>query len=351
MLGNKDLLDVTHLSKTNPHTPAMDTAKKLGLENPDKPYYAILNPSNGKGVEITPDMVNIGQLSKNPEALKKAIKSVDTPRLYGAKKGQAVINTTDAILTHAGFGKATKESPNLVPASASDKAKAKILASHLVNNFDKTPIAEFESKFKALAEQAPDNFVFTNPVSGFKMSFQKHNLENYQVAVKDSKGEPFRISIRSPGSANLSQSTNSMMPLFVQSMDAAVKDYVTVKLKNPYTKHDAFAVPKIKGKKEGQKTAVETLKKTVAEAYTAINKANPIGSLAKQMMQQHRALVGKQVRDRSIKSNKRPKYKMYTMDDYNKSVKAINNALNNFFPSGKPPAINIPPDSGHLELE
>lgn len=342
MTGDKELLDATRLSMRNPKTPAMATAAKLGLHEVDKPYYALLNPSNGKGTEITKSMVNIGNLANNPEGIKKVVKSVDTPRLYGARATGTVKGATKEILTQAGFDKTNRP-------TAADKVKATTLATALVKNFEQTPIAQFEAKFKDLAAQAPDNFVYTNPVNGFKMSFQKHDTVSVRVDVKDEKGDPFKIAIRTPGTPSLSKSKTAMMPLFVQSYDAAVKDYVTATLKNPYTKHDAFAVTKQKSKNEGVTVEVEKLKKTVADAYMKINKANPIGDLAAQMKRQHEALIGKSVR--SGGTTKRPKYKIYTVDDYNKSVKAINNAVNNFFPNGKPPLINIPPNSGHLEYE
>jgi hypothetical protein len=139
------------------------------------------------------------------------------------------------------------------------------------------------------------------------------------------------------------------MPLFVQSFDAAVKDIVTVNLNNPYTKHDAFAVTRKAGSREGTDVKVEKLKATVAGAYMKIHKANPIKDLGEQMKKQWKSQIGKTVVIGGTAKN--PKRKLYTADDYVKTVKKIDNAVNNFFPSGKPPSISIPPDTGHLELE
>jgi hypothetical protein len=339
MTGNQELLDAVKLSKNNPQTPAMATAAKLGLKEPDKPYYALLNPSNGKGVEITKDMINIGNLANNPSGIKDVVKSVDTPRLYGARSTGTVKGATKEILKQAGLTKPTPE----------ERAKATTLAKNLVNNFKETPIAQFEEKFKLMAKEMPNNFVYTNPVSGFRMAFQKHAVETYRPEMTDSAGKKFRMTVQTPGNPSLAQSRNSTMPLFVQSFDAAVKDYVTVSLNNPYTKHDAFAVPRSVGSRNGLPKSVDKLKATVADAYTKINRANPIGDLAKQMKAQWEKQIGKNVRVGGTTKN--PTYKLYTRSDYEKTVKKINNALNNFFPGNRPPSISIPPDTDHLELE
>jgi len=349
MTGNQELLNAVKLSKTNPKTPAMATAEKLGLKEPDKPYYALLNPSNGKGKEITRDMMDIGNLLSNPSGMKDVVKKVDTPRLYGARASGTVNGATKEILKQAGFGTPTKENPKLKPATTADKAKAKALATTLVNNFKETPIAQFEEKFKGMAKEMPNNFVYTNPVSGFRMSFQKHAIEPYRPMMKDDNGKEFKMSIRTPGEPSPLKSRNSTMPLFVQSFDAAVKDIVTVNLNNPYTKHDAFAVTRKAGSREGTDVKVEKLKATVAGAYMKIHKANPIKDLGEQMKKQWKSQIGKTVVIGGTAKN--PKRKLYTADDYVKTVKKIDNAVNNFFPSGKPPSISIPPDTGHLELE
>lgn len=349
MTGNQELLNAVKLSKTNPKTPAMDTATKLGLKEPDKPYYALLNPSNGKGTEITRDMMNIGTLLSNPSGMKDVVKKVDTPRLYGARASGTVKGATKEILKQAGFGTPTKEKPNLKLATAADKAKATALATTLVKNFKETPIAQFEEKFKSMAKEMPNNFVYTNPVSGFRMAFQKHENEAYRPRMKDDTGKAFQMSIRTPGEPSPAKSRNSTMPLFVQSFDAAVKDVVTVKLNNPYTKHDAFAVTRQVSGREGTPKAVEKLKTTVAGAYEQINKANPIKDLGDQMKSQWKSQIGKTVVVGGTAKN--PKRKLYTVADYDKTVKNIDTAVKNFFPSGKPPAISIPSDTGHLELE
>jgi hypothetical protein len=351
MTGNQELLNAVKLSKTNPKTPAMATAAKLGLTEPDKPYYALLNPSNGKGKEITRDMMNIGNLLSNPKGMKDVVKKVDTPRLYGARENGTINGATKEILKQAGFGNPTKENPSLKPATAVDKAKAKALATTLVKNFRETPIAQFEEKFKGMAKEMPNNFVYTNPVSGFRMSFQKHENEAYRPRMKANDGKEFQMSIKTPGEPSPLKSRNSTMPLFVQSFDAAVKDIVTVKLNNPYTKHDAFAVPKVAARtaREGTPGAVKKLKATVAGAYEQINRVNPIKDLGEQMKKQWKGQIGKTVVIGGTAKN--PKRKLYTADDYVKTVKNIDNAVNNFFPKGKPPAISIPPDTGHLELE
>jgi hypothetical protein len=350
MTGNQELLDSVRLSRNNPKTPAMATATKLGLKEPDKPYYSLLNPANGKGKEITRDMMNIGNLLSNPRGIKEVVKAVDTPRLYGARASGTIKGTTKTILSAAGFGTPTKDSPNLKPATAADKAKAKALATTLVSNFKETPIAQFEEKFKGMAKEMPNNFVYTNPVSGFRMSFQKHENEAYRPRMKDDSGKAFQMSIRTPGEPSPAKSRNSTMPLFVQSFDAAVKDIVTVKLNNPYTKHDAFAVARKAGSDEGTPAAVKKLKATVASAYEQINRVNPIKDLGEQMKAQWKKQIGKSVVIGGTAKNPK-RLPVYTKADYEKTVKNIDNAVNNFFPKGKPPAISIPPDTGHLELE
>lgn len=342
MTGNQELLDSVRLGRGGKvaETDAIRTAKKLGIEHPDKPYYAILNQKKNGGHEITKDDLAIGTLMSNKENIKKVVKAVDTPRLYGGKPGQTILSTTKEILNRAGHD-ASKGEP---PPSIETKAKARALATKLVQNFDSTPIAKFEKSFNQLAKEMPDNFVYTNPVNGFKMAFQKHDMVATRVALKDQNGAAFNINIRTPGEVNTGRSKSSAMPLFVQSFDAAVKDHVATKLKNPMSKHDAFAVT--------SGSQVNVLKKTVADAYTKIHKANPIKDLAEQMKRQLEKQIGSPVR---IGGNRKIGYKYRTLTkvEYVKHVKRINNAVNNFpgFSNGKPPSVVIPPYTDHLELE
>ena len=337
MTGDKALLKSVRLQPGAIDSPAVQTAKKLNIPHPDKPYYAILNPG-GNGREITRDMLDIGGLADNPSEIKKIVKLVDTPRLYGARAAGTARGVESEIIKRAGFGKDN-------PASAEVKSKAKLLATTLVNNFGETPMAQFEAKFKGLAKEVPDNFVYTNPVNGFRMSFQKHDVSVYRGFLKTDDGKEVRATARYPDEPNKNKSTNSAMPLFVQSMDAAVKDEIMVRLKNPFSKHDAFAVDRRKGE-----AAVKELRQVAADAYTKINRANPIGDLGEQMKKQWKAQIGSEVRYGGTRK-KGYKYKIFTQADYDKKVTAINNAVNNFFPSGKPPSVTIPGNTDHLELE
>jgi hypothetical protein len=276
----------------------------------------------------------------NKEDIKKVIKAVDTPRLYGARANGTIQNTTKEIIKRSGFD--TSKGQPSPPNEIQDKAKA--LATKLVNNFEKTPIARFEKSFKTLAKEMPDNFVYTNPVNGFKMAFQKHDMVSTRANVLDQDGNPFKISIRTPGEANPSQSRNSAMPLFVQSFDAAVKDAVATKLKNPYSKHDAFGIT--------NSSQLRPLKETVAAAYQKIHDTNPINDMARQMKAQLERQIGSPVR---VGGSKRLgyKYKTYTKAMYEKQVQNIDNAVNGFpgFSNGKPPPIRVPSTGDHLEYE
>ena len=342
MTGNQELLDSVRLGKGGKvaETPAMKTAKALKIPHPDKPYYAILNQSKNGGVEIKPSDLDIGTLMRDKENIKKVVKAVDTPRLYGARASGTINNTTKEILKRSGYD--TSKGQPAAPKEMQDKAKA--LATKLVNNFEKTPIAQFEKSFKGLAKQMPDNFVYTNPVNGFKMAFQKHDMVSTRANVVDQDGKPFKISIRTPGEANPSQSRNSAMPLFVQSFDAAVKDAVATKLKNPYSKHDAFAIT--------NSSQLRPLRETVADAYQKIHNANPINDMARQMKAQLARQIGSPVR---VGGSKRLgyKYKTYTKVMYAKQALEINKAVNAFpgFSNGKPPPIKVPSTGDHLEFE
>jgi hypothetical protein len=341
MTGNQELLDSVKLGRGGKvkETPAIATAKKLGIEHPEKPYYAILNQKKNGGTEITADDLDIGTLMKDKGNIKKVVKAVDTPRLYGGRPGQTILSTTQTILDKAGYGNDSKNIPT--PAI---KEKAKSLATKLVNNFDLTPIAKFEKGFNEVAKLMPDNFVYTNPINGFKMAFQKHDMVSTRVALKDQNGNPFKISIRTPGEVNTQQSKSSAMPLFVQSFDAAVKDEVAVRLKNVMSKHDAFAITST--------SQLPKLRETVASAYTKIHKADPINDLARQMKAQLARQIGSPVR---VGGSKRTgyKYKTYTKAMYDKQVKQINDAVKRFpgFVNGRPPSVTIPPNTDHLEFE
>jgi hypothetical protein len=341
MTGNQELLDSVKLGRGGKvkDTPAIATAKKLGIEHPEKPYYAILNQKKNGGTEITADDLDIGTLMKDKGNIKKVVKAVDTPRLYGGRPGQTILSTTQTILDKAGYGNDSKNIPT--PAI---KEKAKSLATKLVNNFDLTPIAKFEKGFNEVAKLMPDNFVYTNPINGFKMAFQKHDMVSTRVALKDQNGNPFKISIRTPGEVNTQQSKSSAMPLFVQSFDAAVKDEVAVRLKNVMSKHDAFAITST--------SQLPKLRETVASAYTKIHKADPINDLARQMKAQLARQIGSPVR---VGGSKRTgyKYKTYTKAMYDKQVKQINDAVKRFpgFVNGRPPSVTIPPNTDHLEFE
>lgn len=352
MTGNQAMLDSVRLGKDGKvtPTPAMKAAADIGIKHTDKPYYAILHPTTANPdstkplTPLTKKDFNIGGLLSKKDAegelsgVKKVVKAVDTPRLYGARSTGTIKGTTDMILTQAGY-----DSKKGKPAPVEDRIKAKILAEKLVNNFEHTPIYQFEQKFKSLAKEMPDNFVYTNPVSGFRMGFQKHNMTLTRLELKDQDNKAFAVSVRTPGEPSSLKSRNSAMPLFVQSMDAAVKDIVTVEMKNPYTKHDAFAVK--------SNAEVTKLKKVVASAYQRIHDANPINDLAAQMKKQLEKQIGKSVRAGGTKN--RPKYKIYSLDDYNKQVIKINNAVNAFpgFSNNRPPSITIPDNTGHLEYE
>jgi hypothetical protein len=307
---------------------------------------------------------------RTAEALKKASKAIFTPGTYGSNIHAAVWgeHTADpGRLASGGADNAAK----ILQTSGMTKELANKAAAQMAENFRSSPLYQFNSAFKGIMKHAPEGFVYTNPLSGFHMNFDKFKTTEAKISVNPKTGKEYKSrqtlqnSIRMPvvdktsgkpvegvkqvafpyarAERDSRGSASGAAALFIQNWDSAIMSKLGTDLKSPHTLHDAIAVPK--GKE--QKAA---LAKAVANAYNRTAKIDPIGNLVNQIKDtlKHRERLS------APKGSKPSKA-------YLKKIAALDAALKHFrsLSQQKPSAstghnlagINVPSDNAHFVEE
>jgi hypothetical protein len=365
MVGNKSMLQNSRLQEFSkdsfPYTKAL---AKVGVKADDahKPYYAntFMNAQTGKGLTEA-DFKGFGsKLGNDPKAMQAAIKDASkklfTPGTYGSK-----INTAEyTIKTGDNAGKKM-----LVSGGAANAAKilreagmswddAHNTAKKMAANFQSSPIQAFNGSFRKLISTAPEGFVYTNPMSGYRMTFDKAkatetkirpNGKKYQAALHvsaslkvDGKTRDVSIPYALPY-RNTAKTGSGAAALFIQNWDAAVISSIGINMKTAKTLHDAIAIEK-------GPNAKSDLQRAVAGAYNKVAQLRPVDDLARQIkvftLQQYKA--------------NHPNMSQKERKNLLKKIRAINAAQKNFrnvmyLPNQGPGIVNVPPKNNHFVEE
>jgi hypothetical protein len=365
MVGNKSMLQNSRLQsfgkESFPYTGAL---KKTGVDPKDahKPYYAntFMNAKTGKGLTDA-DFKGFGSSLGNDKvamkaSIKEAAKSLFTPGTYGSN-----INAAEYVL---------KTGPNagkkmLVSGGAANAAKilrnagmswddAHNTAQKMAANFQSSPIQAFNGSFRKLISTAPEGFVYTNPMSGYRMTFDKHKATETKIGANGKKFQsplhvsaslkvndvtrdvsiPYALPFR-----NTSKTGSGAAALFIQNWDSAVISSVGIQMKTANTLHDAIAIPK-------GASAKKNLQASVAGAYNRVAKLRPVDDLARQIkvftLQQYKA--------------NHPKMSQKERKNLLKKIRAINAAQKNFknvmyLPNQGPGIVKVPVNNDHFVEE
>jgi hypothetical protein len=258
-----------------------EVAKAYGVKDSgtSKPYFASLSGTNPANALKASDFegLRVGGDKRGPDGkllpkdkqdepgdpLKHVAKEIWTPSSYGSPLGKATTRAMDA-LREGGM---------------KNEALIKSTAQKMVQNFKETAMYSFTKDFKAIIKEAPANFVYTNPMSGFKMSFNEYKGRTHTLTL-DGKEVSVKLPTEIAKDKNGNQKFGSASPLFIQNWDAAVIGQLMKDMKSPYTAHDAIGI-----KKAYQKD----LNKAVVKAMNMVKNFNPLKDLTNQIMRQHSA--------------------------------------------------------------
>ena len=257
MTGDETSLKMSKLLPGDGKPPAHHSlAQKLGVseDSTAKPYFTVLSsPISGKSLDET-DFEGFNG------SLKKVAKAIWTPGSYGSKPHQMAKNV-QSLLEKGGM------KPDL----------AKATTEKMLSNFKETALYEFTPKFKDIMREAPMNFVYENPMSGFRMSFNKYKDETHRITLAGKQ-----IKARIPGEYSKIRSLNGSAALFIQNWDSAAIAELSLGVKSPYTVHDAIGISKSKG-------ALQKLNAQVARTMQKVQDIDPLKNLAQQIIKQHKA--------------------------------------------------------------
>lgn len=264
MTGDEKSLQMSKLVPSKGQAAHHDVAMKLGVskDKTSSPYYSVLSGSKGS---LTP--ADFQGLKEGH--IKDVSKSIWTPGSYGSK---AVMGGYDSM--------GVKVMKGLVDGGMKP-ALAKQTAQKMLDNFKETSLAQFAGGFKKLVNEAPENFVYENPMSGYRMSFNKHDTEKVRIRLTGPDGKPVQLRADVPTTFNKRKTGSGAAALFVQNWDSAVMSDLMLANKSPYTVHDAIGVSRNKKK-------LEDLQASVAMSMTKAQKAKPLEDLAKQILAQHK---------------------------------------------------------------
>ena len=365
MVGNKSMLQNSRLQafgkESFPYTKALE---KVGVKAEDahKPYYAntFMNAKTGKGLTEA-DFKGFGSaLGNNKEAMKSSIKdaakSLFTPGTYGSK-----INDAEFIIkTGPNAGK-----PMLVSGGAKNAAKilrdagmshndAHATAKKMAQNFQSSPIQAFNGSFRKLISTAPQGFIYTNPMSGYRMTFDKHKATETKVGPDGKKYQaPLRVitNLKVDGVTkdvsipyalpfrNTSKTGSGAAALFIQNWDSAVISHIGIKMNTANTLHDAIALPK-------GASAKTKLQSSVASAYNTVASLRPVDDLARQI----KVFTIKQTKAANPKmSPKQRKALVKKISQITTAHKEFKNAM--YLPNQGPGIVKVPLNNNHFVEE
>jgi hypothetical protein len=239
--------------------------RKLGIDKGDtaKPYYTVLSGSKGSLKES-----DFTGFDPSKGSIKDVAKSIWTPGSYGSK---AVMGGYDSM--------GVKVMKGLVDGGMKPEL-AKQTAQKMLDNFKETSLAQFAGGFKKIVKEAPENFVYQNPMSGYRMSLNKHDTVRSRIRLTGPDGKSVQLEAKIPTNVNKIKTGSGSAALFVQNWDSAVMSDLMLKNKSPHTIHDAIG---IKGKKK-----LDDLKASVAISMTKAQDHKPLEDLAKQIIAQHK---------------------------------------------------------------
>jgi len=378
MTGNQSMLANSRLHEGyNKEYPHSKTLEHFGIKAAFKPYFA--NTMSGAAGTLTvADFKGIGTKgAESPkDVLKEAAKKLFTPGTYGSNIHGALyeVKTGPHAGTLAPASGGTKGAAKVLEESGMSRALAISTAAKMAENFKSSPLVNFNQSFRQLIAHAPEGFVYENPMSGFKMSFDKYSRNKYEEQLSPS-GKPVMklvknkdggtvalsrtqkitgedgstINLRIPYVNDLRagrQTNSGAAALFVQNWDAAIITQLGTDLKSAHTLHDAIGI------KKGQE---KDLHRYVANAYNKLAKLDPIGNLAKQIIAEHK-------RQFKITTPKPTTRDLKKLASY---IRAIQSSLLNVRNSTRNPGqpeftnhnqhnlgnVNVPPTNEHFEKE
>jgi hypothetical protein len=263
MTGDKISLQNAKLLPKDSAPKHHDLAKSLGVSESgtSKPYFASLSGNNPANALKESDFEGLNR--KDGDALKHVAKEIWTPSSYGSPLGRATVRAMDA-LREGGM---------------KNETLIKSTAQKMVQNFKETAMYSFTKDFKNIIKEAPANFVYTNPMSGFKMSFNEYKGRTHTLTL-DGKEVSVKLPTEIAKDKNGNQKFGSASPLFIQNWDAAVIGQLMKDMKSPYTAHDAIGI---------RKAQQQDLNKAVVKAMNMVKNFNPLKDLTNQIMRQHSA--------------------------------------------------------------
>ena len=366
MVGNKSMLQNSRLQdfgkESFPYTKAL---AKVGVKADDahKPYYAntFMNAKTGKGLTES-DFKGFGSaLGNDPKAMqasiKEASKKIFTPGTYGSNINAAEYtlktgpNAGKKMLVSGGAANAAK----ILRDAGMSHNDAHATAQKMAQNFKDSPIQSFNGSFRKLISTAPEGFIYTNPMSGYRMTFDKHKATETKVGPDGKKYQaPLRVITNlkvSDGSVkdvsipyalpfrNTAKTGSGAAALFIQNWDAAVISRVGIDMKTANTLHDAIAIPK-------GASAKKNLQSSVANAYNMIAKTRPIDDLARQI----KVFTIKQTKAANPKmSPKQRKALVKRISQITKAHKEFKLAM--YLPNQGPGIVKVPQNNNHFVEE
>jgi hypothetical protein len=365
MVGNKSMLQNSRLQtfgkESFPYTKALE---KVGVKADDahKPYYAntFMNAKTGKGLTDA-DFKGFGSAYGNDKvamkaAIKDAAKSLFTPGTYGSNINPAEYtiktgpNAGKKMLVSGGAANAAK----ILRDAGMSHNDAHATAQKMAANFQASPIQAFNGSFRKLISTAPEGFVYTNPMSGYRMTFDKAKATETKVGADGKKYQaPLHVSVslKVDGKMrdvsipyalpyrNTSKTGSGAAALFIQNWDSAVISSVGIDMKTANTLHDAIAIPK-------GASAKKNLKASVANAYNTVARLRPVDDLARQIkvftLQQYKANHPKM-------SQKERKNLLKKIREINTAQKNFRNAM--YLPNQGPGIVKVPQNNDHFVEE
>jgi hypothetical protein len=244
-----------------------------------KPYFTVLSGSKGSMTASDFEGLRKGEI-------KDIVKSIWTPGSYGSK---AIMGGYDSM----GVKVAKKlEAGGMKPELAKSTAKK------MLDNFNETSLAQFSPGFRGLIKEAPSNFVYENPMSGYRMSFNKHDTESITLRLGGGKQQgslstidkPVQIKATITGKVNKTKTGNGASALFVQNWDSAVMSDLMLENKSPHTVHDAIGIKFTKAEIAARKKNPlnpTSLHSSVVKSMQKAQKIRPLEDLASQILRQH----------------------------------------------------------------
>ena len=338
---------------TNNHDLMRET--KLIEGDAKKAYYNAFNKSPKGAKEIPYQAKDAAKIveelpflkGKDPEqiadAMKTFAKATFTAGGYGSGRGSAAamgaggtVPATLMAMQKMGLQTKGEWDPNAVNPRTGKvgmykpmpKDKQEIydravkIANQMRDNLDAHPSTKFTQGIRdAISTVAGTGFVFDNPVDGFKLPFDKHNVGNLrrtvggiEVKVQVPMGKKQADGTRKDSVSPIKTRSGSSA-ILVQSLDKTVLGMMMLELKSPHTIHDSIGVARQKNW-DHTKTP-ETVKAAVDRAMTKIQKADILGSLEKQITTHIKTLEKSQKMDKAkaAKAIAKAKLAFATMKD------------------------------------